>query len=553
MCKTFKKNGKLFLATFCLLLVCASQTFAKKVKKTELIKEEDGFYYGYGVASSEEEALALAKKDLVETALTTTLRATNKRASRVTVSDEVAANRLKKLDAIYPKKKDKTNVVYKISIKDWEKDEKAFTDELRKQLTPLYNSITVKGPAAEKLNKAAEIMNLLAESGETDLLTIQVGATELFSAKVLGVCNSIVGNLVFTLNTKNGIVTPDTEFSVDVKDKTGAAVPNLNVKVVWEIPELSITRLGDEIAPVISVVATDGSGHSNIDYPVNEDYKNQIVCLTVSTAFSMTENATAAMRKLDAETAVEGHYVYYENIDEAYKSVEVAAGEYKTGAVSSDNRASAKEKERDVTLESYSIDLAPVTNFQYAAYVYTTDAESVPEYFDNSDYNQENQPVVGITAAQAEEYAAWLSSETGYSYRLPTDDEWEVAARAGTENIYPWGDEAPNKAKAANYKGNGEYTATSPVGSFMNGSNAWGLVDMSGNVWEWMSNCRDGSEEQRTVKGGSWMDGPVDLRISNYKNVSASESSADIGFRLVKNNVQKSEAENATVTENTEN
>ncbi|MBQ5472182.1 MAG: SUMF1/EgtB/PvdO family nonheme iron enzyme [Treponema sp.] len=527
-----KKHSKVFFASICLALTAMSQSFSKP--KSEYVKEEEGFYYGYGKASTNEEAIAIAKKDLIETALTSTLRLKNSRAPRVLISDETAKARLVNIKPTYPNPKNQLNVVYKISLKDWEKDSKTYEEALRKKLTPVYDSLSGKVSSAEKIEKSISILNELALAGETDLLTLQAGATELFSRKVEGICQSVLNNMVFAVETKNGIVGPDTEFIMSIKDKSGAAVPNISVKAVWELASLPITTLGEEVAPVISVVKTDNEGKAKIDYPMGEEYLNKIVCLTVSTAFSMSETASKEMRKLDAESSVEGHYVYYENLENAYKSVTVEAGDYKTGAVAQDKRAGVKEKERDATLSAYAIDLAPVTNYQYAAYIYTTESENAPEFFDNYDYNQENQPVIGISAKDAEGYAEWLSEQTGAKYRLPTDDEWEVAARAGVASTYPWGDDVPSKNKCANYKGNGQYKGTSPVGSFMNGSNAWGLVDMSGNVWEWTSSNRSETEGLRTVKGGSWMDGPMDLRISNFKNLEEESNGPDIGFRLVK-------------------
>lgn len=539
MSKTIMRSGvKFFFAILGLSLICMAQAFSKP-KKTELIKEEEGFYYGYGKASTQAEALAIAKKDLIETALTATLRLQNEKASRVSVGEQCASERLDSLKPIYPKAKDFTTVAYKVSLKEWEKDSKLHDEKLRGKLTPLYNSITAKGPATEKLNKAAEILNILAEYGQADLLTLQADGTELFSRKVEAVCKSIVENLVFEIPTANGFVNPETEFSVKVSDKSGAAVSGLSVKASWEIPALPITTTIGEVPGVVSVVKTDSRGKAKIDFPMDEVFKGKILCLTVSTPFSMSERATKAMRKLDAETAVEGHYFYIENFDDFFKSVDIKGGEYSTGSVPQDSRAGAKEKKRTATLSAYAIDVVPVTNYQYAAYLYLTESDMFPEYFDNSDYNQENQPVVGITAADAESYAAWLSAQTGEKYRLPTDDEWEVAARADTTNVYPWGDEAPNKAKAANFRGNGKFNAPSPVGSFMNGANAWGIVDLSGNVWEWTSMVRDGEEGFRTVKGGSWMDGPLDLRISNFKNIDSEVGSPDVGFRLVKDIIEK--------------
>ncbi len=549
MCKKNLKNGmRLSFAILCLSLLCAGQAFSKP-KKTDLVKEEEGFYYGYGKANTQEEALALAKKDLLEAALTATLRLSDPKAARISVSDKAATERLTGLKPIYPKEKVLTNVVYKVSLKDWEKDSKAYEEKLRSSLAPLYSSITVKGSAAEKINKASEILNTLAECGQADLLTLQAGGTELFARKVESVCQSIVGNLEIAIATENGFVGSDTVFAVSVKDKAGSPVSNLSLKALWEVPGLSISTSYGEIQPVVSVLTTDENGSATVDFPLSEEFKNKILCLTVSTPFSMSPRATKAMRKLDAESSVEAHYVYFENLEESFKSVGIKGGEYKTGAVPQDTRAGVKEKERTVTLRDFAIDLAPVTNFQYAAYIYLTDSASSPEFFDNSNYNQDSQPVVGISAADAESYAEWLSSQTGEKYRLPTDDEWEVAARAGTVNVYPWGDDAPNKSKAANFKGNGKFTAPSPVGSFMNGANAWGLVDMAGNVWEWTSGVRAGEEGFRTVKGGSWMDGPIDLRISNYKNIDSEIGLPDVGFRLVKDAV----VEEISETENTEN
>lgn len=527
-----KKCSKLLLAAAIVASIGAGQAFGKP--KSELIKEEDGFYYGYGTASTNAEALAIAKKDLVETALTTTLRMSNPIADRITVSEESVKDRLSDIKPIYPNKKSDLNVVYKISVKDWEKDCKAYDEKLRKSLNPKYQSIIVKGAAGEKLDTAASILNELAAKGVSDLLTLQAGGTELYSRKVEGVCRSILNNLVLSVETKNGLAGPSTVFTVKAADKTGAAVANLNLKAKWEVAALPITLTSEEVEEVVSFVKTGADGTAVVPYPVAEEYLGKTVCLTVSTSVATGDNVTKEMRKIDAESSVEGHFAYFENLDLAFASVAVEAGEYKTGAVAADKRAGSKEAERTVTLAAYSIDLNPVTNAQFAAYLYLTDSDKYPEYFDNYDYNQDNQPVVGVSAADAEAYAAWLSEQTGAKYRLPTDDEWEVAARAGVECIFPWGNETPAKTKSANFKGNGQYKTPSPVGAFMSGANSWGLVDMAGNVWEWTSTARDAEEGFRTVKGGSWMDGPMDLRISNFKNIDAEVGTPDVGFRLVK-------------------
>ncbi len=117
--------------------------------------------------------------------------------------------------------------------------------------------------------------------------------------------------------------------------------------------------------------------------------------------------------------------------------------------------------------------------------------------------------------------------------RLPTEDEWERAARGGLDVIYPWGDQSPADGLRANYRGNGRFAGPSPVGSYESGVNAYGLADMAGNVWQWTATPY-GDGAAIVVKGGSWMDGPLDLRISNRRDLDPSRGYVDVGFRLVR-------------------
>lgn len=530
-----KKVAKLLLTATCMALIGGGQVFAAKAKN-ELVKEEEGFYYGYGKAATAEEADFMAKKDLIETALTSTLRLSNPKASRVSVSDDSVNARLTKLKD-FKHNKAGNDVTYRIKVTEWEKEQKSFEDNLRASLTESYNTLTSGKDISARIESAVAILDSLSANGERDLLTLQAGGTELYSKKVEAVCSTIVENLNIAISAANGIIGPSTVFNITVKDANGKAVSGLKLKASWDLAELPVTTGWGEVDSSVTPVTTDKSGKAVVEYPVSDDFKNKVVTLTISTTFSDSKYIYSGLRKLDAQSSAEGRYIHYENPAEALKGVEVAAGSYQSGAVDQDTKAGGKEAARNVTLAAYEVQKTPVTNLQFAGFLFVTENEDYPAYFDNPTYNQAQQPVVGVTYEQAEAYAEWLSGQTGSKYRLPSDDEWEIAARAGASTIYPWGDDDPSKGKKANYKGNGKFKAPSPVGSFPDSTNAWGLVDMSGNVWEWTSSARNITDDvttTHTVKGGSWMDGPSELRVSNYRNVDADSNSSDIGFRLVK-------------------
>jgi formylglycine-generating enzyme required for sulfatase activity len=527
-----RNRFSILLVSVCIALV-GGVAFAKT--SPELVKQEEGYYYGYGRGATAEEASLEAKRDLVSGALTATLRAVDGKASRVDASDESVEARLSGIKPYAEAKKGSSPAVtYRIKIADWDKKEKAYADALRAGLTARFDGLAGKSSEADRINESLAILAALADAGETELLTAQPAGTELLSRKVEAVCAEAGKSLVFTFPLRDGFIDPSSVFSVKAADSSGNPVSGLTLSVVWDTPDLPADAAA---APEVrATVRTDSLGSAVIDYPVSDDYRNRPVTLTVSTAFSVSVPSSSALKKMDAENAVDARYVHFDDVQKAFPSVTVPAGRFNAGAVAQDTRAGRKEAARVVTTDSYAIDVDPVTNAQYAAFLHATRAETVPEYFDNSDYNQGSQPVVGVSVKDAEAYADWLSSQTGCKYRLPTEEEWEKAARGGKETIYPWGDDSPADGKKANYNGNGSFTAPSPVGAFENGKNDWGLADMAGNVWEWTSSTHssDAASTLRVVKGGSWMDGPTDLRISNFREIDGLEGYADVGFRLVK-------------------
>lgn len=217
-----------------------------------------------------------------------------------------------------------------------------------------------------------------------------------------------------------------------------------------------------------------------------------------------------------------------------------------------------------VSLGDYLIGRFEVTNAQYkvfcdeAGYPYP-DAEWSPDGVRTmSDLKDKPKyPAVGINWEDAVAYCDWLKQKTGKPYRLPTEAEWEKAARGGLEqNIYPWGNEefdwgGTYRANCGSDSDNDRirkkdgYLYTSPVGSFP--PNGYGLYDMAGNAWEWCADHYDKpyeagypetnqqvSEggEKRSLRGGSWFGGPSRMkcaaRLWNYPLIRY----ASTGFRV---------------------
>jgi len=158
-------------------------------------------------------------------------------------------------------------------------------------------------------------------------------------------------------------------------------------------------------------------------------------------------------------------------------------------------------------------------------------------------YGRGNRPVVDVNWFDAVAYAEWLSAKTGKTYRLPTDAEWEYAAKFNTEfgSVYSWGTEIGHEqANCRRCGSEWDSEMTAPVGSFE--PNPLGIHDMHGNVWEWTSNCffddaeknvNDMHCEVGVVRGGSWDSGSSDLVLWRRTPQSSTRPARDIGFRLV--------------------
>jgi formylglycine-generating enzyme required for sulfatase activity len=196
----------------------------------------------------------------------------------------------------------------------------------------------------------------------------------------------------------------------------------------------------------------------------------------------------------------------------------------------------------ELALDSFAISRYPITFFKYDAFCIATGR---PGSGDNG-WGRGHRPVINISWQDANIYCQWLSKETGHTYRLPTEAEWEYACRAGSSFSYCFGDEKEQLDDYAWHDGNSDGT-TQTVGQKK--CNAWGLHDMHGNVWEWcidwyqgffyaVSPVRNPIHTEpglyRVVRGGSWGDKAQDCRSSCRKRYEPYVHFGNIGFRVVR-------------------
>jgi len=225
--------------------------------------------------------------------------------------------------------------------------------------------------------------------------------------------------------------------------------------------------------------------------------------------------------------------------------VNAAAGDFLMGSnPARDDQAQPDEQPQfHLTLPALQVGKYPVTVAEYAAFV-RTGHPAPPQW--GAQQDKPDHPVVWVSWKDAQAYAAWLTQLTGEKWHLPTEPEWEKAARGTDGRIYPWGD-AFDKART-NTSESGIGTTT-PVGSYPIGASPYGAQDMAGNVWEWTSSLYgpypysigDALENSngtgiRVLRGGSWFRDAKDARAAYRLSglAPSADSAFDIGFRLVR-------------------
>ena len=260
------------------------------------------------------------------------------------------------------------------------------------------------------------------------------------------------------------------------------------------------------------------------------------------------------------EVSTEANIIQFTSPIDGMPQIYVPAGTLRMGGldVHADDRDELPA--HDVTLDAFWVDQLEVTNAMYMLCVQAGTCTPPVDwasdmrlsYFNNAEFK--DYPVVNVTWQQAETYCNWSDR------RLPSEAEWERAARGDDFRNYPWGDEPPSGVYA-NF--DNLVRETTRVGSYLAGASPFGALDMAGNVWEWVADFygieyykispdynplgpTENSTNLRVIRGGSYQDDWVDLSVSKRgaalgpaQNVrrndstGANEHSSKIGFRCV--------------------
>ncbi|MCW5773159.1 MAG: formylglycine-generating enzyme family protein [Rhodospirillaceae bacterium] len=227
--------------------------------------------------------------------------------------------------------------------------------------------------------------------------------------------------------------------------------------------------------------------------------------------------------------------------------VVVPAGTFAMGSPETDKDAFSDERpQRTVRIaRPFAIGKYEVTFAEYDA---CTAAKACRHKPGDEEYGRGRQPVFNVSWNDAQAYIAWLRRKTGKRYRLPSEAEWEYAARGGTSARFAWG-EAPVPARATCYacgtRWDGKQPA--PVGSFP--ANGFGLFDVNGNVWEWTQDCWNddlakmplngaarltGKCTERVLRGGSYLSPVHVIRTARRDHNSVTIRDTQYGFRVAR-------------------
>jgi formylglycine-generating enzyme required for sulfatase activity len=245
-----------------------------------------------------------------------------------------------------------------------------------------------------------------------------------------------------------------------------------------------------------------------------------------------------------AERALKPSDTFRECAKDCPEMIVVPAGEFMMGSPGTEPGHRDKEAPYHKVAHAlpFAVSKFPVTFAEWDACVAVTKCAEVVA----TGFGRGNKPAINMSWNEAKQYAAWLSEMTGKTYRLLTESQWEYVARAGAATAYFWGQEiGSGNANCSECGSAWDIRETSPVGSFK--PNAFGLYDVTGNVWQWTEDCyhedyagapSDGSAwsggdcSARAVRSGGFWSTPRDVRLASRLRIPFDDHGNNLGFRL---------------------
>lgn len=278
---------------------------------------------------------------------------------------------------------------------------------------------------------------------------------------------------------------------------------------------------------------------------INQDYVKERINWFWTMRPYMLANFTPHVLTAAMEAKLKSAETFRECAKDCPQMIVIPPGAFTMGSAENEpGRAKNEGPRHQVTIaKAFALSVYDVTFDEWDACVAVGGCRSVKDSFGRG-----RRPVTNVTWDDAQGYVAWLSKMSGRSYRLPTEAEWEYAARAGTTTTFYWGDELGKRnANCIKCGTQWDNAKTSPVGSFK--PNPFGLYDMTGNAWQWVADCfhnsykgtlADGSaytEEEcglRSDRGGSWISQLPNLRIAFRGSYPAGSRNYSLGLRVAR-------------------
>ncbi len=344
------------------------------------------------------------------------------------------------------------------------------------------------------------------------------------------ICDQSIGRIGLAKNPRQVFKLPE-----DLMNDLVDANPRTRIGVLRELNTIVVK--GDERKRAAVQNVLSARMDEERDRFVHQEIEQLLTVLSEVTADTVKPERISVTRPENTDSLDPGR-VFSDTLKDGSNGPEmmvIPAGKFRMGDISGNGDEDEKPVHEVKIERLFALGKYPVS---FAEYDYYCDQTGVDKPGDE-DWGRNDRPVINVSWNDAVAYIEWLREQTGKRYRLPSEAEWEYAARGGTDTAYWWGDEADKNL--ANFSGK----KTNPVKKFK--ANLFGLHDTLGNVWEWVQDTWHENYQSAPCDGSAWLDDELRLRVlrggswysepnyarSAFRNRDEPEySNYNVGFRL---------------------